>query len=437
VLCLASNKLVDMPVEIGRLTRLKFMELAGNQVSNIPVELLAGADKELAAMKKVEKSEEDTPRLHGDLIMPEILRERDALLASIASWETPTQVLVTYFQRLDYAQTHIRMDMSGLGLEALQTAMLGFTHLTSLNLGDNKIKQLPLALAFMTSLREVNLAGNLGIDWMPAKILSDKKETIITMFARLCEGSMTEDLDMSDLHLRLVPACVFELETVTSLNLSRNGLIALPSEFGFLRSFDTLTTLDASNNVLRTLPESIGELTGLRNLHLSFNDLRYLPPELSACTLLTDLTLANNPALESPPPAVVDAGVDAVLAYLQQLHDGRERRTFDLEGRGFYRVPVDLTKYMHVVRLNLSRNSMLTLPVALCQLKNLECLLCAHNRLDSLPEGIGLLLMLKELMANDNRCVCVYVCVYVYVCMCMCVCVYNTLDSLPEGIGLL
>ena len=68
--------------------------------------------------------------------------------------------MVDYFQRLDYGQTHLKMDMSGLGLQAVQIAMLGLTHLTELNLSNNLIPQLPLGMAFMPLLKLVDLSGN-------------------------------------------------------------------------------------------------------------------------------------------------------------------------------------------------------------------------------------------------------------------------------------
>lgn len=405
ILSLANNKLVDMPVETGKLVKLKMIEVVGNLVSNIPMELLGESERIEVAMPKIDPDTCKEPRMKGDLHMPEVLEEVNQLVKSIDVWSKETQVMVTYFQRLDYGQTHLKMDMNGLGLHGVQIAMMGLTHLTELDLSNNFIQQVPLGMAFMTLIKLLDLRSNDLIEWMPKIVLEKEKETVIEMLHRVRQGNDSERLDLSSLKLTLCPGCVYEIESLVTLDLTKNSIWKLPDDFGFVRTFATLQQLLLDHNRLRMLPDSFGDLTSLTELSISHNDLRLIAPELSECTRLTELVLDNNPALESPPIAVVDKGLKTVMEYLFELNKGRTSKVFNLNGRGFLRVPVDLTKgYDHLVRLDLSDNHLTTLPNNICNsLTNLEALYCERNRLTGLPDGIGLLFQLIILMANDNQ----------------------------------
>ncbi|MDM8560498.1 ATPase, T2SS/T4P/T4SS family [Candidatus Parabeggiatoa sp. HSG14] len=117
---------------------------------------------------------------------------------------------------------------------------------------------------------------------------------------------------------------------VTSLDLSYNGLTELPPEIGQLIQ---LTELYLYKNQLITLPPEIGQLSKLTTLRLDNNKLTVLPPEIGLLINLKEssayrgLKLDYNP-LESPPPHIVEQGIETILAYLQaQLQEvGKKQR---------------------------------------------------------------------------------------------------------------
>jgi internalin A len=86
-------------------------------------------------------------------------------------------------------------------------------------------------------------------------------------------------------------------DVVLRLTLSHLGLTTLPPEIGQLPG---LKQLHLHNNQLTTLPPEIGHLTALKQLSLDYNHLTTLPPELSHLTALTELYLHGNPALRIP-----------------------------------------------------------------------------------------------------------------------------------------
>ena len=77
-----------------------------------------------------------------------------------------------------------------------------------------------------------------------------------------------------NLKLTRLPDSLWNLTSLTTLDLSGNVLAKLPDSLGNLTS---LTTLDLSDNVLAKLPDSLGNLTSLTTLDLSDNVLAKLP----------------------------------------------------------------------------------------------------------------------------------------------------------------
>jgi internalin A len=127
-----------------------------------------------------------------------------------------------------------------------------------------------------------------------------------------------QTLDLYGNELTGIPLEIGQLTNLQGLYLHGNQLTGLPPEIGQLTNLQYLTLYD---NQLTGLPPEIGQLTNLQYLTLYDNQLRHLPTELGNLISLTCadtcyLELANNPLI-SPPPAVVEQGTAAVLAYLR------------------------------------------------------------------------------------------------------------------------
>lgn len=115
--------------------------------------------------------------------------------------------------------------------------------------------------------------------------------TLVLVGAGCASASST--LDLSGRGLKKVPAYVFDMTSLTELDISGNALEgALPSELGRLSG---LKKLDASNNRMTGVPAEIGRLTSLETLDLSDNQLTGLPMELGNLKQLKVLDLTGNP----------------------------------------------------------------------------------------------------------------------------------------------
>lgn len=141
--------------------------------------------------------------------------------------------------------------------------------------------------------------------------------------------------------------------SVKVMDLSEQGLTEVPSWIGNLAN---LKTLNLDRNQLKCLPEAIGNLQNLEELSLVGNDLIGLPDEIGNLTNLKSL----------------DLGCSFV---------------YSVSSRYQFNNPPNC-------------NELSTLPATIGQLDNLEVLNITGNPMTSLPDEIGNLDQLRELLAG-------------------------------------
>lgn len=121
-------------------------------------------------------------------------------------------------------------------------------------------------------------------------------------------------LSLAGSGLDQLPVALKALSGLSRLDLSDNRLTELPEWIGGLTGLEEL--LLGGNRLMR-LPETLGRLTRLVRLDVSGNRLVQIPAGLADLPHLSMLGLSGNPYLLVPPPAVVQLGSDAVLAFLR------------------------------------------------------------------------------------------------------------------------
>jgi Leucine-rich repeat (LRR) protein len=161
--------------------------------------------------------------------------------------------------------------------------------------------------------------------------------------------------------INVLPATIGNLTTLTHLELSYNELTKLPVS---ICNLNNLTILDLRFNTLTELPDSIGNLTNLTHINLSINKLTKIPETIGNLTNLTCLDLSINRLSELP----------------------------DIIG--------NLTNLTH---LDISYNRLTELPTSICNLTNLTCLYLSYNNLTKIPETIGNLTNLTRLYLISNK----------------------------------
>jgi hypothetical protein len=175
---------------------------------------------------------------------------------------------------------------------------------------------------------------------------------------RLCGFSTTSS--SLPRYLTFLPGSIGRLTGLQHLDLSFNQMLHLPREIGMLPD---LQYLDISYNQLTILPDSIGQCSALTTLNATGNQLDSVPLSLGSCRNLQVLSLADN--------------------YLTRLPD-------------------TLCSIPRLTQFTTAFNRLTELPPGIGRMSSLRMLYVDHNRLTALPSAIGDLNNLRNLSAGSN-----------------------------------
>ena len=397
-LALIDNQLNGpIPPEIGRLTRLRHMNLSENKLSGpIPPEIGKLADLEEL-------------RLWGNELSGPIPPEIGKLTTRL--W---------------------RLDLAGNKLSGPIPPEIGnLTGLLILNLSVNKLSgPIPPELGkppyiYIITLRMNEFTGCMPIDprqvdqiFVDPNILFCAEKDALTALYNATDGPNWIDntnwlsdkpigewygidtdwfgrisyLELGGNNLNgPIPPELGNLEKLWWLDLSQNELSGdIPPELGNLIG---LSWLDLSQNELSgDIPPEIGNLIGLSRLYLSQNDLRGdIPPEIGNLANLGWLYLSENELSGEIPPEIGN------LIGLSRLDLSQN----DLSGE----IPPEIGKITKLWRLYLSGNALSgPIPPEIGNLTNLDLLHLADNKLSGdIPPELGYLAKLTYLALWENE----------------------------------
>ena len=379
------NGLEVLPAEIGQLTNLTKLDLTSNNLHELPAEI-----GQLTKLIELNLHETRLHKLPAEIGQLTNLTKLDLGINGYSPFvdngiaELPPEI--------GQLKSLTSLDLRGNQLTKLPAEIGQLTNLTSLNLSSNQLQTLPIEIGQLTNLMSLDLSGNLFIvipqslqDFLGEKSNLDKKELEL-----LCNPEKRTELSLRDHHLSKFPVDIRQFTNLTSLDLTGNNLTELPTE---IEKIDNLTTLYWCDNFLTELPPEIGRLTNLTMLDLStingaraMNSLTALPAELGQLTKLTSLDLYGNKLTELPPE----------IGKLKSL------TSLDLEFNKLTKLPAELGQLGNLTSLDLSGNQLQTLPNELGQLTNLTSLNLSRNQLQTLPNELGQLTNLQYLNLKNN-----------------------------------
>ncbi len=177
------------------------------------------------------------------------------------------------------------LELGSNRLTELPVDLLDLPQLRRLGLGNNRLKVLPPQIARLPLLLSLDLSEN-QLNGLPAAGLPGALVEVSLFANRLIE----------------IPGSLLALRYLERLDLSTNSLVALPPPTA---EFSRLRVLDVSRNKLRALPAGFGALTALRLLNLSHNQLTSLDG-LESLARLEELDVSDN-RLTVLPPAVAQS----------------------------------------------------------------------------------------------------------------------------------
>lgn len=151
----------------------------------------------------------------------------------------------------------VELDLYRRGLLRWPSALESFSALESLNLGANKLLTIPDgAFEGLTSLRELHLSFNRGLERLPASLF--RLPNLRSLWLR-------------EVPLGVVPSEIIQLQGLRELSLCDTELTELPEE---LAALTNLEFLDISDNKVRRFPRWVWSLPKLANLQTSSNHWR-------------------------------------------------------------------------------------------------------------------------------------------------------------------
>jgi Leucine-rich repeat (LRR) protein len=118
---------------------------------------------------------------------------------------------------------------------------------------------------------------------------------------------------------------------------------------------------------------------------------------------LQEISVADNPRLQSPPPSVASKGTSAILAFLQLFLDAETSNQLWLGRLGLTIVPPDISQLAMVSLFDATCNSISSLPFDIgdwASLRSLQELRLSHNPISSLPVSISKLTQLRVLLLD-------------------------------------
>ncbi|KAK9092476.1 hypothetical protein Syun_027387 [Stephania yunnanensis] len=321
---LHSNQLKEYPVEACKL-RLSVLDLSNNSLSGLPPEI-----GNMTTLRKLLLAGNPLRTLRSSLVSgptPALLKYLRSRLSTDGECESVTSPI-----KEDHISMAVRSSLSskelmlsGLGLSHVPSTVWESGGILKVDLSKNLIEMLPHDLSSCTSLQALILSGNRIREW-PSSVLRSFPDL-------LC-------LKMDSNHLGQIPTDGFEaLSKLQILDLSGNlGSLPKPGSLSCLQqlqqlylrrmqlhevpvdvlSLPKLQILDLGQNSIVAIPEELGNHSSLTELDLTDNNITTLPPKLGLLEpSLQALRLDGNP-LRSIRRVILDRGTKAVLNYLKE-----------------------------------------------------------------------------------------------------------------------
>ncbi|ESW30025.1 hypothetical protein PHAVU_002G118400 [Phaseolus vulgaris] len=291
------NKLADqvdwLPDSIGKLSSLVTLDLSENRIMALPATI--GGLSSLTRLDLHSNRISELPDSVGNLLSLVYLDLRGNHLT----------LLPASFTRLIRLE---ELDLSSNQISALPDSLGSLVRLKVLNVETNDVEELPHSVGNCSSLRELRL------DYNRLKALPEAVGKIQSL----------EILTVRYNNIKQLPTTMSSLTNLKELNVSFNELEAVPESLCFATS---LVKMNIGNNFadMRYLPRSIGNLEMLEELDISNNQIRVLPDSFKMLTRLRILRAEENP-LEVPPRDIAEKGAQAVVQYMAELVEKREKK---------------------------------------------------------------------------------------------------------------
>jgi Leucine-rich repeat (LRR) protein len=276
----AQNQLKFLPDFIGRLTSLTELNFDRNSISNFPIAM--GTLTQLTSLS-----------VEWDLIshIPHDIKASTAAqqiryIGSFLSAQATSVLDISAFglHELPIIPTELldgppikSVNLSGNFLETIPVWLAQLHHLTDLNISNNRLTELnPHVMGHLSHLKTLDISSNTTIGFLPSSVAFCKD--LVSINIENCSNWVFPPVSIVKLGgnaiLRFLSAFTGDSEKV---DMSELALSELPSD---MRTFEQAKILWLDYNHLTSLPASIGKCKNLTSLSIANNFLTELPSEL-------------------------------------------------------------------------------------------------------------------------------------------------------------
>jgi Leucine-rich repeat (LRR) protein len=253
---LSSRRICWFPREVGKLKKLKKLDLYENQINFIPYKIFNLTN--LVEFRISHNELTSLPKEIGNLINLENLYVNSNKLKKI-----PKEIgKLINLKELTFGNNKLYEIPKEIG---------NLTNLEILYLNNNNLRKIPAEIGNLINLRKLYLNSN-KLTKIPNEI-----------------GNL---INLNDLHLdynelKTIPNEIGNLINITYFNLRMNKLKTIPDEIGNLIN---LRYLDLRNNKLKMIPNTI---INIRNVYIDhrYNPIEYIPPQVDRYTQKRNITL--------------------------------------------------------------------------------------------------------------------------------------------------
>ncbi|KAM4628529.1 leucine-rich repeat-containing protein 40 [Polymixia lowei] len=392
---LSNNLLKSLPSSLGRLVSLQKLDLSQNLLTSLPDSLA-----QLASLKLLDCNNNQlvgVPTSLSEMLNLEQLFLRHNKLRLLP------QLPATKLKELYLGNNQIEE------LEAEQLASLAAISL--LELRDNKIKTLPDEITLLSTLTRLDLTNN-DISTLPASLsllpnlkmlllegnpLRGIRRDLLTkgtnellkyLRGRIKEPEKVDEVPTAMTLPSQARVNLHNIKTLRTLEYSEKQADNIPDEVFDAAAGEAVTTVNLSKNQLTALPSRLMELqSSLSELNLGFNRLTCCSPEICNLQQLTHLDLRNNQLSDLP----------SELMNLTRL------RSIILNYNRFKSFPDVLYQIVSLETVLLGNNQVGGVdPRRLMQLVNLSTLDLSNNDVLNIPPELGLCTNLRCLTLDGN-----------------------------------
>ena len=349
-----NNSIQDFPADLNR--DITVLKLYGNQLDTIPDDLSLLENLNELDVSFCELKEFPSPIL--ELKKLEHLNISNNFIRSIPQDITRLQLKMFHLGRnpLDEFPKFLyqfsaleKTDLSNCYLERIPPVIFGLKNLTTINLRDNCITEIPEEVCQL-NLERLNVADN------PLNELPESFRNFVNM----------EDLDISFTHLEEIPFQILYLNNIKRLAVKNNALEKLPESWD---KCINIQCLDLSENPFCTLPASISQLQKLEKLNLKSCCLSEFPDALLHLATLQTLNLEDNFITELP----------------GNFHSLNVKK-LNIRSNILSHLPDSLSSQSKLQNIDMSSNRLTEFPSVFFKLHNIKHIGLGDNLITVLPE---------------------------------------------------